>query len=232
MYDITYNGSTGIEKGIRVVERPNVPDPKLRATEIEIPGRDGTLIESDDTYENIEISVKLNYMTEKELWMQSYRTIKKWLLSKGSGELIFSDDPDYFYKVKHVTVGENARTSTRIGVITPTFLCDPFNYLTSGKYEYGISQVLHNPYYLSHPVYKITGEGMCEIYVNGKSMTANVGQNLTIDTELMLTYREDGTMMNTAVAGDYMDLYLQEGENEIAATEGFDVKVIPNWRCL
>lgn len=68
--------------------------------------------------------------------------------------------------------------------------------------------------------------------VNGEKMVANVGQNLTIDTGRKLAYREDGTLSNTSVAGDYDDLILIEGRNKIKITDGFELKVIPNWRCL
>ena len=61
-------------------------------------------------------------------------------------------------------------------------------------------------------------------------MRANVGQNITIDTERMIAYRTDGAMQNTAVSGDYEDLYLLEGANQIVITSGFGLKVIPNWR--
>lgn len=94
-----------------------------------------------------------------------------------------------------------------------------------------IDKVLYNRYFLSHPVYKITGEGVCTLTVNGKTMVANVGQNLTIDTERKLSYRLDNTIMNTSVTGDYDDLYLLKGKNSIAITSGFRLKVIPNWRC-
>ena len=63
-------------------------------------------------------------------------------------------------------------------------------------------------------------------------MTANVGQNLVIDTERELAYREDGTLSNTAISGDYEELFLQEGENSVTITEGFELKIIPNWRRL
>lgn len=80
--------------------------------------------------------------------------------------------------------------------------------------------------------YMISGEGACVLTVNGKTMTADVRQNITIDTDRELAYRKDKTLSNTAVSGKYDDLYLQEGENEITITEGFDLKIIPNWRCL
>ena len=72
---------------------------------------------------------------------------------------------------------------------------------------------------------------MCTLEVNGNRMTANVGQNLTIDTDRMVAYRQDGTLQNTAVTGKYEDLYLTEGEIDIGISTGFDLKIIPNWRC-
>lgn len=88
-----------------------------------------------------------------------------------------------------------------------------------------------NPYIECHPTYKIAAEGMCTLKINGKTMTANVGQNLTIDTDRMIAYREDGTLNNTKVSGNYEDMYLQPGNNKIEFYGG-NLKVIPNWRCL
>lgn len=107
-------------------------------------------------------------------------------------------------------------------------------FLVSGKreYDYRSREIQYNPYDICHPVYKITGNGNCTLTVNGRTMKATVGQNLTVDTEKMLAYRKDGTIMNTAVTGDYEELYLQPGENDIKITSGFTLKVIPNWRCL
>ena len=63
-------------------------------------------------------------------------------------------------------------------------------------------------------------------------MSATVGQNLTIDTDLMIAYRMDGDINNIAVTGNYEDLWLQEGENTISITSGYDLSIIPNWRTL
>lgn len=100
-----------------------------------------------------------------------------------------------------------------------------------GTREYDIKDVLWNQYLTCHPTYKITAEGMCTLTVNGNTMTANVGQNLTIDTDRMIAYRSDGTLNNTQVKGNYEDMYLLNGENEISFSGG-ELKVIPNWRCL
>lgn len=115
---------------------------------------------------------------------------------------------------------------------TATFTLAPYEYLVSGKEKYPYELCKFNQYEICRPTYFITGEGMCTLSVNGKEMTANVGQNLTINTALQLAYRTDGAMQNTQVTGVFTDLYLQSGDNSISITDGFDLKIQPNWRCL
>lgn len=111
-------------------------------------------------------------------------------------------------------------------------MCSPFEYVVEGREWKTIKEALFNPYDLSHPEYRITGEGVCTLTVNGKAMKANIGQNLIIDTDAMLAYRQDGAMMNTSVTGDYEELYLKPGENSIAVSSGFSISIKPNWRCI
>lgn len=138
----------------------------------------------------------------------------------------------FFYKITYVELDDNERTSERIGNFTAIFhTLDGLQYSVDGAMEYDIEDVCWNPYIECHPTYKIAAEGMCTLKINGKTMTANVGQNLTIDTDRMIAYREDGTLNNTKVSGNYEDMYLQPGNNKIEFYGG-NLKVIPNWRCL
>ena len=93
-------------------------------------------------------------------------------------------------------------------------------------------QAQFNAYDTCEPTYIITGEGNCILTVNGNKMSANVSNNLVINTHLKLAYKDDGTLQNTYVKGNYKDLLLFNDFNTISITEGFDLKVIPNWRCL
>ena len=106
------------------------------------------------------------------------------------------------------------------------------HYKISGSDKYDYEDVIFNNCDISKPIYFIKGEGICYLVVNGSEVKCNVGQNLTINTFLELSYREDGSLQNTSINGDYKDLYLIEGKNEISITEGFDLKIIPNWRCI
>lgn len=232
-YDLEYAGVTAAERHIKIMDRPNIPVPVINRKEINIPGRDGILYSEEKTADDIPINVRMNFSGKLQEWFEHARTVKGWLLQGGVHQLKFSDDPEYFYRVKKVELSEIEREFRIIGRFTAVFFCSGYHYLAIGDKGYAVDDVKYNPYYTSHPVYTIRGEGVCNLKVNGKIMTVqNIGQNVTIDTERMITYRTDGTLANTSVNGDYEDLYLNPGYNEIEVTDGFDVEIVPNWRCL
>lgn len=229
MYWIDFNGHKNTDFGFMIPERVSVPAPVPRGDYVQVAGRDGSLLVTDGTYENIAIPVPMNYVSRADKQGESFRRAKAWL--RGKGNLRFSDDTDVFYKVKACAITENQRRTKWGSDIAAEFICDPYTYLESGLIPITPGSI-YNPYDESNPIYKITGEGMCTLTVNGKSITANIGQNLTIDTDLMLAYRTDGTMQNRVVTGDYNDLWLPSGNNSISISSGFAMNIIPNWRVL
>lgn len=229
--DVEYGGIRGSSMKIYARERPSIPAARVRREGIVIPGRDGMVYQSDGTFEPTDIPVRFNYIGKETQWSERWRAAQRWL-AKENAKLRFSDDDGYFFWIDHVELDENERTTGRIGNFTATFTTrDGLYYLNSGLREHSKEEIQWNPYETSHPLYKITGEGVCTLEVNGNRMTANVGQNLTIDTDRMVAYRQDGTLQNTAITGKYEDLYLTEGEIDIGISTGFDLKIIPNWRC-
>lgn len=232
MFYFTLDGEPSFRHKITVAYRPDFPAPELRYTDTQVPGRDGTLTEFDGTYSDINVDVEMNYITNPQNWHAAWREVKRYLLKGGIRELRFSDDLAFYYKCKKVVLGTNEREFRHTAAFTATFTLAPYEYLTDGKERYPYQVCAFNRYELCKPIYFITGEGMCTLTVNGNEMTANVGQNLTIDTDLQLAYRTDGTLQNTEVAGNFDELYLLPGENTITVTDGFDLKIQPNWRCL
>ena len=233
MYDLTYNGSSASGLGIRVRQRPHIPAPERRTSRIQVPGKDGDYIIDEDAWEDIEIEVDMGFLAAPAEWAAKWRAVRPWL--KGTGTLQLSDDAGYQYRVKRVVLDTAERDIKRIGRFTVLFACDPYQYLTAGASlaDLPADGKLQNPLSeTAHPIYKITGEGVCTLTVNGYELTANVGQNLIIDTERRLTYRVDGTLQNTAISGDYDKLQLIAGENTISVTDGFALQVQPNWRCI
>lgn len=229
-YDFTFKGETASGHGVYVEKRPDIPAGKEETDFITIAGRDSPIAVRTGERKNIEIALSCGFLENREMWSAKAREIRKWI--NGEGELSFADSANFFWKVRDVELKEFVRETKKIGKFDVTFTCDPYEYLKDGLREQDVEKVRYNPYDTAHPTYLITGNGTCTLTVNGKTMKATVGQNLTIDTDRMLAYREDGSIMNTSVNGDYEDLYLQPGENAINITSGFGMKVIPNWRCL
>lgn len=232
MYVIVRNGTTNLEAGVMVEERPSIPAAEYKYDTIDIPGRDGELYEKDSAVKDIEIKISFIFKCTPEKWQYVFRKARQWLSSNKDNRLILSDMPDYFYKVKHTKIENSEREVKQIGQFSATFVCEGYQYLKKGAETYKVDEVLYNPYSVAHPIYKIKGNGKCTLIVNQKEFTAEVGQNVTIDTDLMISYREDGRIMNTSVTGDYQDLYLCEEENTIEISENFNLEVIPNWRCI
>ena len=230
MFHLTYDGDLDQSHKVFVTERPSVPAPEEDLEEIEIPGMDGVLIERKNRYKPITIPVTFNFYQEPDEWMEIYRDVKKWLA--GSGWLIFSDDPDYEYKVLYAKIGTTERTIKRKGRLEVDFVCDPYMYVIAGQEaEEFAGSSLENDYDVSHPIYTITGQGSCTLTVNDGSVTAYAVTQLTIDTDRMIAYNADGEVANADTSGDYEDLYLQEGANTISITDGFGLTIQPNWRC-
>lgn len=230
--DIEYNGMLGSSLGVYATKYPSIPAAEEDIEEKSIPGRSGKLHIRKQCFKETVIPIEFNYIGKEELWNERWRKAKEWL-SAVNAELSFGDDPNFYYRISKVTIGSNERVSRRVGKFVASFTTtDGLTYFESGNLATDYAELLENPGIFSQPIYIITGEGMCTLTVNGKSITANVAQNLTIDTERMISYREDGTLQNTAISGNYEDLYLQEGKNIITVTDGFECKVIPRWRCL
>lgn len=231
-YYITFSGATSASKGIEIVRRPDIPAPEPVYDPYIIPGRDGALMPTDITYGPLEIDVEMNFMSSTpETWGEIFRRAKKWL--SGSGELSFSDDGTFFYKVYRASILESERTSRRIGTFTAHFYCDPYNYLASGKQEQSLGSggQLQNQYELSHPIYTCIVTGSANLTANGNIFS--IPRSAVIDTDKMLvTDYQNGDIMNGECTGDFEGLYLAPGTNTLALTRATSLKVTPNWRAL
>lgn len=240
-YHITYADETNDEHGLLIYERPNITSSEEDIDTYEIPGRDEKLTSRSGIYKTMKIDVILNYASKKaEEWGKLHREAVRWLRKKG--DLILSDDTDVFYKVLYVEIGENARSNKRVGKLTASFICRPGVYFADGAEFADISEVatdisgsiyeVTNEWSKCNPVYKLTGAGYCDLTVNGNTMSVAVVGEMNVDTDLKIAYDADGTIDNTAVSGDYDKLILNEGENTIEITDGFNLEIQTNFRLV
>ncbi len=231
MYDIMFQGESARHYGLRIAQRPSIPAPEEIVEEYDIPGR-GTLVKRTGQYQDVEIVIEFGFYIHPNLWTQKARECRTWLLRHGTGKLQFSDDPGVYWCVKRVEVDSAEREIKKFGRFEATFVCAPHQQVEVGDHDIPLPDSLYNPYEVSHPVYTINGNGDCTLTVNGKTMDILVAEKVYIDTDRMLAYRQDGSMQNTDAAGDYEDLYLQQGTNTLSVSTGFEAYVKPKWRVL
>lgn len=232
-FHIFYNGESCKDVGLSVISRPTIPVPEREYDTIKVKGRDGELHRDKKTYKDIEIPISFNFVSKTpDVWAQDLRKVKKWLYSGKDNRLILSDDPEYYYKVKKAVMSDTERTAKRKGKFEIVFTCESYMYRVDGQDEKEIGEYLYNPYMKSQPVYKIYGNGEITLEVNGNQVTAEVTEQLNIDTKLEICYNAANEISNAALTGKYEGLYLQEGDNNFKYTEGFSVVLVPNWREL
>lgn len=232
-YGFDNGNGTSASKGLRFLAYPSIEYGREKVENISVAGKKGTLTKRTGIYTDTIISNKMEYVSESRELSETERIVlTEWL--KSTKTVSYSDMPDYFFKVKKVEIDDALRKYGIYGNMTAEFTCEPGIYLKSGEKAQTVvsGAKLKNSHSVCSPLYKISGEGVLTLTVNGKKVTANVGQNLTIDTELMMAYRQDGTIQNTALTGDYEDLFLQPGDNIITFSSGFTVSIVPRWRIL
>lgn len=229
-YHIQYKNIWNDEIGAKIIKRPDISIPELRMEKITVEGRDGSLYRNQETYDDIERKYEFNFIVPAEKFIEKVRMIKKWLRYEDDSRLIESDNKGFCYLVKNVVVGKITRTKKVKGNFEVTFTIDPYEYWIEGFKEKKYTEVVNNDFGLSKPIYRIVGDGTCELLVNGKKVEIDVEGEVTIETELELCFNSFSEWRNTAMTGSYSDLYLNEGKNEIKISEGFELFITPRWR--
>lgn len=218
-----------IDKDIYLLQRPNIPPPERAYRVTNVEGK-GDVYEDLGYYNDIEIPLEYNFYSEK--YNETYRRIKKFF--KRGEKLKFSDDGEGFYKIKKITINNNLREMIEFGRFTVLVTCEPYFYLDYGQNEIDLrtENIFFNDDEETFPTFRITGNGLFILKMNGNTFKVNVGQEVLIDISKGHCYRKDGAISDSSISGKYKEFRLLEGENTISFNSGFKVGMTPNWRCL
>lgn len=232
---IQFNGKNSYDDfGMKILDKVIVPFPKKKKEKSNFPGADGELYIDLGGYEDIVIPISFEIL-DKEQIRNKYRLIKRWLDSIEDNHLSLFDDMDYFYKVKDIQLPNNFETMFSIyGVANINFICDPYSYLKESNIEIELPQLIYNDTgYKALPIYRIKGEGLITLMVNSKEIVINVGQEIIIDVDKQLIFRE-GNIENVRKNGRWEDLELNIGENTFSYFGGSvdEITIIPNLRTI
>lgn len=234
MFYFIFNNKKNIDLGIKVVKRPNIPIPERNIELKSLKGRDGSLTRDYKTYNDIKISVSLNFISGENDFINKGAEIADWLYNITDNKLIFSDNDKFYYKVKKIECKDIERSLKVIGKFIVTFVCDPYKYyLENNDIEITNSTEVNSPMLVvdSEPIISISGSGNINLIINDKRIVLeNVEENLIINSSILECYKEKENL-NYKMSGEFP--ILKNGENTINIEGNIEsIKIKPNWRCL
>lgn len=212
--------------GILINKRSPLPKPQKILNCIKVPGRNGTLIEDTEAYENVELEFECTIMDDLE---HNSILINSWL--NGQGDLYLNWLEGYKYKVENVIF--NGINIDIVGEFTVKFICEPFRYLEDEtiKISNNNSTIYNLGTYESNPYIKIFGTGDFILSINNKSLQIKGCEKyIELDSEIMECYK-DNLNCNNKMIGEFPIFKVRE--NKINWTGNINkMEIIPHWRCL
>lgn len=221
---IDYKGKNSEDLGIVVENLPISLIPVRNAKEIIIPGMDGSLDESDDTYANMPYPVLCRATPDCP-----FELISEWL--NGTGDLISSREPNKKYRAWFI----NRESDSDLFIFLRTtlmFSISPFKYeATPEVITLTSSGVIINPgTRFSLPIITVYGAGT--VTINGYSLTvsATAGENFVIvNSEIQECYYDLTTSRNDKVSGLFP--IIDPGECAVTLGAGITrIDIDGNWR--
>ena len=216
-YFVVINNQNSLElTGLYISKLPTISKPLIRTSSEEIDGRDGDIV------------TKLGYSAyDKELEIGlfgSYNINEIINFFNQDGIVTFSNEPDKYYKfqiLENIDFEELQRFKTAV----VKFHCQPFKFSTVEESRTFNSSffITNNGNIYSKPIITITGSGTINLSLNDESvlvinLDAN-GETIEFDLEKLEAYNPSTKVLsNRKVTGNYENLYLKVGKNEISWT--------------
>ena len=228
---IIFNGIDSRKiKGLMICELPPITKPPLRVQETEIDGVDGSNIEElgYEAYDK-KMKIGLTYNYDIDQIMKFFN---------GEGNIVFSNEPTKYYKVK-IIAQINYERLVRFKTATVTFRCQPFKYLYGETYQKfenptGTIVLLNEGLENSNPIVRLKGTGTIEFKLEGISIFRYTFPDdeteVVIDSDKQDAYLGN-VLKNRNMIGEFP--IFKSGKNNITFTGNVtELYVIANSRWL
>lgn len=218
-----FNGIRSDDYEIEVEGFPLMALPVRNVTSIVIPGMDGSLTQSDDTYADMPYPIQCRATDDCP-----FELIGSWL--NGEGDLITSDDPDKKYKARFDirTISQDFFVCYKTAL---TFVVKPFKYEAEPQtVELTESGTIYNiGTRVAYPIITVYGAGTLTIGDYELTIVATGGEDyITINSEIQECYYGT-TNRNNKVTGDFPEIPV--GECAVTVGAGItQVDIQGNWR--
>ena len=199
---IIWNGKDSRDiSGLIICELPPITKPKIRTKITTIDGRDGSIVDylGYDSYTK-EISIGITKTTDIDKIIKFFT---------GKGEVIFSNEPDKYYKAEIVRDVDYERL-LRYKTANIIFYVQPYKYkVREPKFTLNITNetsymVTNQGYEESKPVITLYGSGDVTFTLNGMDVfTITIDDDyVVVDSEEQEAYK-GGTLKNRKMGGDF-----------------------------
>ena len=216
-------------EGLLISELPPITKPQIRVKETVIDGVDGSIIE-ELGYESYDKTIAIGLRVGADV-------DKITEFFTGSGEIVFSNEPDKYYRATIIKSIDYARL-LRYRVAKVTFRVQPFKYdrvdpvaVWNTEEQSMIVENLGN--HTSKPIITIAGSGIVELSVNGVVICRyefpNEIDTVTLDCEKQDAYL-GSVLKNRQMTGDFPTF--KKGANTLSwsgTVESIQIKRYSRW---
>lgn len=200
-----WKDASSLEYRLIINRLPPRIKPQLRGEIIEIPGRHGSLFESEEVYSSKTLELECTLIPNDEDEIERIMMeLPIWL--DGFGHLILSDYPNYYYEAKIINIIPIDRLFKRYRRFLLTFEVQPFaktieeyeiNKTTTEEETFNIKS-----YYSVSPTLEIVGSGNITINIDNQTLhLKEIINKIIIDCEFMNALDENGLNVNSKVNG-------------------------------
>lgn len=214
-YCIINGMKSTLVKGLLIQSLPMISKPLMRTTIEEIDGRDGDIV-TKLGYSAYDKVMRIGLFGDYDI-----DEIIKFFDSEGT--VIFSDEPDKFYRFQILNQIDFERL-LRFKQAEVVFHVQPFKFsavddvLTYSATGLSSISLFNRGNVYSRPRLTITGSGSVALSINNTQiLTMTLSEYITIDGEEMNAYK-GATLANRSVSGDYNNLRLNSGVNTLSWT--------------
>jgi predicted phage tail component-like protein len=216
MLDIgfTFDGKHSKEIGVELQEPIRVTAAQPRVDKLTVPGRSGTIVRYDGTFDNRTATAKC-YTVSDEL-SNRIGELDRWLIGKeGYRRLVLDEDPDHYYLARPVGGVEVDRRGNVLNAFEITFDLMPQRYLKDGdtpeswdKITSGYEVKLENPTaYAASPLIRFDGlspNSKTSLQIEGESgdrciLSYTSVPDLIYDAHEDEAYNDSGRSLNQEV---------------------------------
>ena len=240
-HEFVYNGMNSLDYGLHTSGEDTWKRPQPDITRIQVPGRNGDLIQLGNRYQNVEITYKCGIIEDLKINFDAFNA--RLLTDPGYHRLEDSYHPEYYrMAVFESALDPDVKSRAVHGEVKITFNCKPQLYLKSGEVERTVTDggIMYNPtMYNSLPLIRFhlqNAQSGGSITIGGRTLSIqedpNVSGDYMVDCEKQDIY-DYSTKVNkndlfTLSDGEFFEL--TPGRNVIycVGVSG-GLRITPNW---